>query len=64
MFRANPIDELRDSFDFLFYDTINLKDRFYECARLVRPTKCRGGQGVRLLPSLPARTGYAGCLEL
>ena len=31
-FRANPIDELRDSFDFLLYDTIKLEGRFDECA--------------------------------
>ena len=30
-FSANPIDELRDSLDFLLYDTIKLEGRFEEC---------------------------------
>ena len=31
-FRSNPIAELRDSLDFLLYDTIRLEARFDECA--------------------------------
>ena len=31
-FAANPIEEVRDSFDFLLYDTIKLEGRFDECA--------------------------------
>ena len=30
-FSANPIEELRDSLDFLLYDTIKLEGRFDEC---------------------------------
>ena len=30
-FSANPIDEVRDSLDFLLYDTIKLEGRFDEC---------------------------------
>ena len=31
-FRGNPIEEIRDSVDFLLYDTIKLENRFEECA--------------------------------
>lgn len=31
-FRCTPIEELRDSLDFLLYDTIKLEGRFDECA--------------------------------
>ena len=31
-FAANPIEEVRDSLDFLLYDTIKLEGRFDECA--------------------------------
>lgn len=31
-FQANPIEEIRDSLDFLLYDTITLEGRFQECA--------------------------------
>jgi hypothetical protein len=31
-FRANPLDDVRDSLDFLLYDTISLENRFAECA--------------------------------
>ena len=31
-FAANPIEEIRDSLDFLLYDTIKLEGRFDECA--------------------------------
>ena len=31
-FSSNPIEELRDSLDFLLYDTIKLEGRFDECA--------------------------------
>ena len=31
-FRANPIADVRDSVDFLLYDTIKLENRFEECA--------------------------------
>ena len=31
-FRTNPIEEVRDSLDFLLYDTIRLEGRFDECA--------------------------------
>lgn len=31
-FQDNRVDELRDSLDFLLYDTINLEGRFDECA--------------------------------
>jgi hypothetical protein len=31
-FRINPIAEVRDSLDFLLYDTIKLESRFAECA--------------------------------
>ena len=31
-FRSTPIEELRDSLDFLLYDTIKLEGRFDECA--------------------------------
>ena len=31
-FRTNPIAEVRDSLDFLLYDTIKLESRFAECA--------------------------------
>ena len=31
-FSANPIEEVRDSLDFLLYDTIKLEGRFDECA--------------------------------
>ena len=31
-FNANPIDEVRDTIDFLLYDTIKLENRFDECA--------------------------------
>ncbi len=30
-FRANPVEEIRDSLDFLLYDTIKLEGRFHEC---------------------------------
>jgi len=30
-FTANPIDEIKDSLDFLLYDTIKLESRFDEC---------------------------------
>jgi hypothetical protein len=30
-FKANPIEEVRDSLDFLLYDTIKLEGRFDEC---------------------------------
>jgi len=31
-FRTNPVEEIRDSLDFLLYDTITLEGRFEECA--------------------------------
>ncbi len=31
-FQTNPIEEIRDSLDFLLYDTITLEGRFQECA--------------------------------
>ncbi len=31
-FDSNPIDEIRDSLDFLLYDTVKLEGRFQECA--------------------------------
>ena len=31
-FDSNPIDEIRDSLDFLLYDTVKLESRFQECA--------------------------------
>lgn len=31
-FKSNPIEEIRDSLDFLLYDTIKLEGRFDECA--------------------------------
>ena len=31
-FSNNPIDEIRDSLDFLLYDTVKLEGRFQECA--------------------------------
>lgn len=31
-FNSNPIDEIRDSLDFLLYDTVKLEGRFQECA--------------------------------
>jgi hypothetical protein len=31
-FKTNPIEELRDGFDFLLYDNIKLEGRFDECA--------------------------------
>jgi hypothetical protein len=31
-FKANPIEEIRESLDFLLYDTIKLEGRFDECA--------------------------------
>ena len=31
-FRTNPIEEIRDSLDFLLFDTIKLEGRFDECA--------------------------------
>lgn len=31
-FRKNPIEEVRDTVDFLLYDTIKLENRFEECA--------------------------------
>ena len=31
-FRTNPIEEIRDSLDFLLYDTVKLEGRFQECA--------------------------------
>ena len=31
-FRTNPIEDIRDSIDFLLYDTIKLENRFEECA--------------------------------
>lgn len=31
-FQTNPIEEVRDSLDFLLYDTIKLEGRFEECA--------------------------------
>lgn len=31
-FKSNPIDEIRDSLDFLLYDTVKLEGRFQECA--------------------------------
>ena len=31
-FRGNPLEEIRDSVDFLLYDTIKLENRFEECA--------------------------------
>ena len=31
-FRTNPIEEVRDSIDFLLYDTVKLENRFEECA--------------------------------
>lgn len=31
-FNSNPIEEVRDSLDFLLYDTITLEGRFEECA--------------------------------
>ena len=30
-FRGNPVEEIRDSLDFLLYDTIKLEGRFQEC---------------------------------
>jgi hypothetical protein len=30
-FRTNPVEEIRDSLDFLLYDTIKLESRFDEC---------------------------------
>ena len=30
-FRGNPVEEIRDSLDFLLYDTIKLEGRFHEC---------------------------------
>lgn len=30
-FRANPVEDIRDSLDFLLYDTIKLEGRFHEC---------------------------------
>ena len=30
-FRNNPVEEIRDSLDFLLYDTIKLEGRFHEC---------------------------------
>lgn len=32
VFRSNPIEEIRDTVDFLLYDTIKLENRFEECA--------------------------------
>ena len=31
-FNSTPIDEIRDSLDFLLYDTVKLEGRFQECA--------------------------------
>ena len=31
-FSSNPIDEIRDSLDFLLYDTVKLEGRYQECA--------------------------------
>ena len=31
-FNSNSIDEIRDSLDFLLYDTVKLEGRFQECA--------------------------------
>ena len=31
-FKSNPIAEIRDSLDFLLYDTVQLEGRFQECA--------------------------------
>ena len=31
-FKSNPITEIRDSLDFLLYDTVKLEGRFQECA--------------------------------
>ena len=30
-FRTNPVEDIRDSLDFLLYDTIKLEGRFHEC---------------------------------
>ncbi len=32
LFRANPIEEVRETIDFLLYDAIKLENRFEECA--------------------------------
>ncbi len=41
-FNNNPIDEIRDSLDFLLYDTVKLEGRFQECADDAGAFKLKG----------------------
>ena len=41
-FSSTPVEELRDSLDFLLYDTIKLEGRFDECVSLVGAYKLPG----------------------
>jgi hypothetical protein len=41
-FKENEIEEVRDTFDFLLYDTIKLEGRFDECAAAEGAYKLRG----------------------
>ena len=41
-FNSNPIDEIKDSLDFLLYDTVKLEGRFQECADVAGAFKLAG----------------------
>ena len=54
-FKANPIEEIRDTLDFLLYDDVKLEGRFDECA-------AEGG-GFKLAGAGKKFTSYVLCLQ-
>jgi len=54
-FKANPIEEIRDTLDFLLYDDVKLEGRFDECA-------AEGG-GFKLMGAGKEFSSYVLCLQ-
>jgi len=54
-FKANPIEEIRDTLDFLLYDDVKLEGRFDECA-------AEGG-GFKLMGAGKEFASYVLCLQ-
>ena len=54
-FKTNPIEDIRDTLDFLLYDTVKLEGRFEECAA--------GGGGFKLEGAGKEFVSYVLCLQ-
>ena len=54
-FKTNPIEEIRETLDFLLYDTVKLEGRFEECAA--------GGGGFKLEGAGKEFVSYLLCLQ-